>query len=594
MNQPCQAFYDPKSQPIFLPLQLPNSTTIPIVDQQELNLFTHQSANQILSIILADPNQQGLVDTMNDQNLRFICVNKSEVNMEGSQPMQILASQPDTAKGSEKKQEETALNEKPKENADILTQFEQMEQKPSTPNQMIKSSIPSTSRSLSTPRHGRQHVRVLDFNNTPNRFQLAGILEGKHELSSNTPKFPDGTPHNRSIASSLPSSAPPKINSVLPNEKKAEGKFIEAEAFIDENTNISGDGETPKVRKRNRKSVVRTISAHKQTNQVENDKRLKRVAVTKKKISTEDGDSNGSQSNNQPAEAKSTEDALAEWLKIRSASNNQQLFEQNLREQNSKKQESEIPTGRKRRSRRGAKKPAPKKKQAAKKAANESIKSVDLSMNSTLDLDSQNCTVTNLEAQLLEENLRSAKKVTPVKQIIHKSAKKKTPLGKLQIKLMPSPKNKLKKLKSAKKEASSQASSEAKEQNNATSTSAMNNTVEVTSAEVKSCADVKSTTPVTEKSKDDLEVAQNLISMQEVILKQANERSNQTAGAAPTLQLSAIKCVVVERNDIELLRAQNPALSMSALLETPFKGDLNMFPRTPGFNALLPPNLATP
>lgn len=124
-------------------------------------------------------------------------------------------------------------------------------QKVVTPKQLIKSNIRSNSRSLSTPRNENPHVRVLDINCSPNRLRLSEINVNKNESISNTSRFFNETPHNRSIASSLPSSAPPKVDSSFQSRRISIEKSIEsstADVFvpIDENTRISGDSETPK------------------------------------------------------------------------------------------------------------------------------------------------------------------------------------------------------------------------------------------------------------------------------------------------------------------------------------------------------------
>lgn len=576
-----------------------------------------QTSTEIVDLedyVLTDPiaiqSGEVVISTMEDVRSRLIEIDSSDVNKEGSQPVQEYQQAPEIPSSS-KKSDEKNRTELPKEKPNLFAGLNQIgDQKIVTPKHMIKSSIPSTSRSLSTPRNKNPVVRVLDYN-TPNHFhKLIGIAENRSGL--NTSRFLSETPQNRSITSSMPSSAPPKISSVTQSGKVSIEKGVESSTDVfnptDENTVVSADGETPKVRKTNRKSCVRTISAHKEINAEENERRLKRVAKTKKKICPEDGDSNESQASNKKSDAppKSKEDALAEWQKIRSANTNPELFEQNLREQNSKKQEIELSTtGRKRRSRRSKKKSIGKGKQMAKNILDESTKTVDMSMNSSMDVDALNSTQTNLEARMLEENLKSVKKATPTKQmILLKSAKKKTPLAKLQIKLMPSPKNKaLKRQKSAKKlSASNSTGNEAKKMEEQSTSSIPVIHVEEPQPVTESDANGKQLIMASENTNDDLEVAQNLIQMKEVILQQENERkkAQRTEIQSDSVSMSeqAMEVPVVQSNsgpvcrDV-LLNLYQPNLSLSALLDTPFKDNALFLPRTPGLNAILP-NLTTP
>lgn len=535
---------------------------------------------------------------------RLIVVNSSEVDKEGSQPVQEKQQTSSAPEEPPKNEAEANSNEQTNNKSNFFAQFKQTsDQKIITPKQSIKANMPSSSRSLSTPRNKNPVVRVLNYN-TPSRFhKLPGIME----LNVDTSKFCTDTPQNRSITSSMPSSAPPKINSAVQSTKESAEKAVEstsAEVFnpMDENTVVSAEGETPKVRKTNRRSCRRTISSHKELNAEENEKRLKRVATTKKKICIEDGDSNGSQKNEKQEEIQpaSKEDALAEWQKIKSARMNPELFEQNLREQNSKKQDIERTTGRKKRAnaRGSKKKPVSKAKPAPKDALNDS--NVDISMNSSIDVDTLNSTQTNLEARILEENLKSAKKMTPIKQrIAHKSAKKKTPIGKLQIKLMPSPKNKLKRQKNAKRDSAGESTSkEAHKKEPCASSMPASETAQQQQSE----SDPKSAMLATENTNDDLEVAQNLIKMQEVILQQENDRkmaqsaeiqSDSVSMSEPTKEVPIFKTsselIPTDQFSLDLLKmVHQPNLSMSALLDTPFKENILLLPKTPGFNAIQP------
>lgn len=575
---------------------------------------SQQSSNQI---IVSDVSQADAMSNGDENRSRVIIINDEEVEKEGNFPVPIAQSVDtiqktvETAADSDPKQEEAIEIVDNKSLA--LRQLKLAEQKIVTPKQLIKSNIPGSSRSLSTPRNRNPHVRVLDFN-TPSRFRVAEISENKNDSISNTSRFFSETPQNRSITSSMPTSAPPRVNSVTQTQKKSDEKCDEStatEPFVpdcDESTVVSAEGETPKVRKTNRKGCVRAISAHKEINLVENQKRLKRIAQTKKKICPEDGDSNDSDTAKKEVkvEAKvpvSKEDAEAEWERIKNAKNNPELFEQQLREQNSKKQS--LTTGRKKR--RTARKPTAKIKPAAKAVLDESIKSVDMSLNSSLDPDMLNSTLINLEARMLEENLKSAKKVTPVKPTVaSKSKKKKTQMSKVQIKLMPSPKNKaLKRSKSKKELKPAQAPNETNKIEPAT----VETPAEPPIANKPTEVDAQKTN---ENTTDDLEVAQNLLNMQAMILKE-NERKNvqttevqsdSVSMSQPTDANTAVAVAVCKtvsepmaldkRADAELLRnVHQPNLSMSALLETPFKDGPQIFPKTPCFGNILP-HMVTP
>lgn len=559
---------------------------------------------------------------------RVIMVDKDEVNKEGAQSMEIDQQQsgPEGTKETLKKQPEQTTNDQTKEKPNPLAQFKIISgQKVVTPKQSIKPNIPSSSRSLSTPRD--KIKKVLDFN-TPSRFRLTELVENKNESFSNTSRFFSETPQNRSITSSLPSSAPPKVNSVFQSHKVSIEKGVESttDVFVpsDENTVVSVEGETPKVRKNNRRSCVRTISAHKEINPEENEKRLKRVASAKKKICPEDGDSNGSEADNKKEEPKvpqSKESAMEEWNRIQLVKKNPGLFDQYLREESSKKEENQLSTGRKKRQRRTKKKPAAKSaakstaKPAAKIVVDESTKAVDISVNSSFDV-SMNSTMTDLAARMLEENLKSAKKATPIKQDVPKSAKKKTPMGKLQIKLPPmnSPKNKaLKRLKSSKSLAPAQTAE------NVVSSALPEKPVEieiraeisepkVSEKQLESQASDQAPIVVSENTTDDLEVAQNLISLQEVILQKENEKKKALQPQQPEVQNDSVSMsqfevplcktisepMTVDRTKSSLLKSVTKSnLSMSALLETPFKDNSQMFPKTPGFNTIMP-QLTTP
>lgn len=539
------------------------------------------------------PNQDGKRD-------RIIVINDDDINKEGEHPEPAKTS--DNAIEEPKTQSHDQAFQQTKEKQNIVEQLKQIEQKVVTPKQLIRPNIiPGSSRSLSTPRNKNPHVRVLDFN-TPAR-KLFGISENKNE------SFANETPHNRSIMSTgLPSSAPPKVNSAviqsrrISNENESPATAEETFIPVDENTLCSADGETPKVRRGKRKV---------------NKKRLQLAAATKRKkpICTDEADSNGSKASEKKEEknAPKEQDAMAEWQKIRSASTNPVLFEQNLREENSKKQETEdLLNGRKKRSRKAKKKPAASKVEPAKHDPDDTNKSNDISMNSSIDTDILNSTATNLEARMLEENLKSAKKETPHKQFFHKSAKKMTPI---KIKLMPSPKNKA--LKRAKNANTVKSTSETTKDEIGASKSQSKKSDEVP-MEIEAATEEKKVENqsidkvlmlASENTTDDLEVAQNLINMQNVILQQENERKrcqsseNQkeivpVSSTAPVIVVSAPAATVATvaeppADSVVFKSVMHSALSMSTLLETPFKDPGEMFPRTPGLNCIMP-QLTTP
>lgn len=592
--------------------------------------FTVNEGPQLLTMVAPNQNCSTISD---DKHNRFIVINSDDVITEGNQTVQtieieqqtlsadLMAAATNQSQNASEDQVESQQIEKDKTDP-VTAQLKQISsQKVVTPKQLIKSNIPSSSRSLSTPRNKNPHVRVLDFNCTPNRFRLSEISENKNE--SNTSRFFNETPHNRSIVSSLPSSAPPKVDSTIQRRQISIEKSIEssaADAFVpsDENTRISADGETPKVRKSNRRSCVRSISSHKENHPDE--ERSKRVAATKKKICPDDGDSNASDKKSDSKEAIpiSNEDAMAEWQKLRNASKNPGVFEQHLREQNSKKQASEHSTVRKKRPSRSKKKPAAtaaaRKKQIDKIVPDDANKPENTSLNSTIDPDLLNSTELNLEARLLEENLKSAKKATPVKQTVHKSAKKKTPNRKLQIKLMPSPKNKaLKRLRSAKNLAAANAKDKSATSVSCSISLDKLNEPKVTAESTQPASEVANQLPAeaVEKSADlhidkAMEASEILIGMPEIIKQQEIERrksqnqdiqhvaismSQQPAeAAAEPAKNAASEPAPIDncKSTAALLQNMNqPNLSMSSLLETPFKDYGVAFPRTPNLSNIL-------
>lgn len=593
---------------------------------------------------------------------RVIVIDSNETNIEDSILSKTVAETKENASEIQNAQIKSTTK-----SFTFTTQAEEL--KIATPKQLIKSNnCPATSKSLSTPRHKNPHVRVLDFT-TPARFALTNITESKNE-SSNASKAFGYTPQNRSISSSMPSSAPPKISSVqgsLPIEQKLSFCVEESSSMDtvipfgtehDEDTVISVGSETPKVRKkpRDRKACVRTLSAHKEINAQLSETRLKRLEKTKKKIDNDDD--NCSDSKNEmkivTSTASSSEEekkamALQEWNKARSVATNLKFFEQNLREQNSKMQEvQQLNNPNKRRTKRNRRKPISTKSKAktnVEKAADTSIGNVSLT--SSVDGDNLNSTELNLEAKLLEENLRSAKKTsTPAKVSIDLTKGKRKPsTSKMQIKLPQSPKVK-QKLKQQKNKEKSAAAAIAKnddikethpivnansgiDPSNKTENDEIKNPEEAVefSKPVENVLDLQNSSSLHQK--DDLEVAENLLNLKEVILQQEKEQnlrklaeqenanqintSDPMIGSVPVAQQEqqksshqqlAERATVVEETTSELLLGDDSSkqllevnrvnFSMSSLLETPYKFDSSSnFPKTPNL-CNLPPQLDTP
>lgn len=594
---------------------------------QNSSVFTvavEQSNNNILSGTINLQNQftdDRILPTNNDESDCIIIADNDKENEVATLPNpNNFQSTSDATVDVSKEQSQSDNIEQTKEKLNPLAQFKVISgQKPVTPNHTIK---PCTSKSLSTPRD--KIKKVLDFN-TPNRALLAKIDENKNESVSNTSRFFNETPHNQSITSTQPKSAPPKVDSAL-QKKQAFGEksivFSVNNVFVptEQAKVVSAEGETPKVRKSNRRSCVRTISAHKEINHKENEKRLERVASTKKKICTEDGDSNDSGTSSKSKDPKSQDAAMEEWKRMRAISTNPKDFEQNLREQNSKKEEMEMSTGRKR-SRRSKKKPIVKKKQttsAKEEKMHEEPKNtgnpVDISLNSSLDV-SMNSTI-DQHARMLEENLKSAKKITPIKQAIHKSSKKKTPQIKLPSK---SPKNKsFKKIKSTKNLTTPQtASTETVSGHEYSEKVAEVNTKNTTVVEsLKKLTEPQSNDQaaiaISENTTDDLEGAQGLIALQDVVLQTENEKkmapkvqtaeiqSDSVSMSQPVVEVTVVKTMnqplpVEKINQAPLKNIAQPNMSMSTLLETPYKDNAQIFPRTPGITlSTIMPELTTP
>lgn len=180
----------------------------------------------------------------------------------------------------------------------------------------------------------------------------------------------------------MPNSAPPKVNhsrietspavtittrteskdNVASNERSSsqqEESSNDADIHfgreLDEDTIISVGSDTPRVTKKNRKSVVRILSAHKEVN-VEGEQisaaRTKRLAKTKKKIesiiSEDANNADDVKENKTEADATAAlaaeadkklkaEQAAKEWQEVQRSRLNPTVFEQRLREDESRK-----------------------------------------------------------------------------------------------------------------------------------------------------------------------------------------------------------------------------------------------------------------
>lgn len=497
------------------------------------------------------------------------------------------------------------------------------ESKIGTPKeQMRPNNIPSSSRSLSTPRRRNQHVRVLDFT-TPARFPLAEIAEAKNESSS---VFNAITPQNQTITSSIPSSAPAKmsacvdstkakiINTIEPiaEESSSVDSAIPFGQENDEDTVISVGSDTPKVRKKGRRACVRSLSKHKEINVTENVERFKRVAKTKKKICAGSDNSNDGQKIEEPINVKKDDelklDAAEEWRRQREMAKNPMYFEQTLRENESKKQARITAEAPKRRKKRPQQKSAAKtKKKPVKKSAeisteklieqsteqlNESCKSTDISLNSSLDT-TLNSTQLKLEAKLLEDNLASAKKATPAKSTTPKIKKKKKTPAKVHIKLMPSPKvkliAKLKKTPLKKLTIKAQTKSAEPDQNV--------DAAKIKEIEVENVTDQPAVTATlvdstlsNKSTQEDLEAAKELLNMQTIILQQEKDKVKDDLSDFVFPSTSKITEILPTADTRSQLKDSD-----MASLETPFKNESGapLFPRTPGINNILH-SMATP
>lgn len=522
--------------------------------------------------------------------------------------------------------------------SELFFQKTAMEPKVSTPIQAIKTTIPLSARSLSTPRSKVSHVRVLDFT-SPSRGRLPHIAENRNEsFALNASRALISTPHNQSIAASLPRSAPPKLEkSPIWNLPAAPAMdAINEESSSSENpfnrdnendTIVSANSETPKVRKSSRiRCGGRKISAQKTNEQADAPIKPSRRSKRNSKAPEDSNESEQSVEEPKATEKKqSVEDAQAEWERQKAARGMGVGFEQRLREENSKKQElsiqQELNNKPKKRTRKNnkVKTPAKSKKRTAKKktAVNVSNISANMSLNSTACSDILDSTQTRLEAKLLEQALSSAVKQTPIKDSPLKTVKKKTPCGKFKI--MPSPKVKsANKVKSAKKVSIKQPTSGAKQM--AVDDNAIQ-MVDVPMAqnasdapEAKPCSSSMLSVPAVEVESSnsgitteiDLEGAQNLLSMREGRKKNEKALANcnlaqecvpATSMMKPVELATQATCsAIITDKTVQLnVHQSQRALNISSLLETPYKHDMDalLIPKTPCMNNLMS-SLITP
>lgn len=590
----------------------PYSMPTIMIDPQNIVNSNEFPSNQLM----LNANQQGIID---ESQHRIIIIDDNNMNIgepDGTKPEEM----PNTIEIPTEKIEEPPT--KPSE----------PELTAATPKEQIKSNLPTSSKSLSTPRRRNPHVRVLDFT-TPARLQLSDIAELKSESTCfNASKLFAITPQNHSITSSIPSSAPAKMSAVVDTAVKSRitktiEPIVEESSSVDtvipfsrendEDTVVSVGSDTPKVRKKSRRSCVRTLSSHKELNTVENEKRFKRVAKTKKKICDGSENSNEDEKSEESTESKKADepkiDPSLEWEMLKKMKNDPKLFEQHLRESESKKQTLTTVNGpNKRRTRRAQKKaPAKTKKPAvakttakksaekseekseeksAEKSTENSNKSTDVSFNSSMNTTlntTLNSTQLRLEAQMLEDNLSSAKKSTPIKHITAKQLKKKKTPNKVHIKLMPSPKIKSKKTPKKETKIDKQVTDVKQSE---IETELITNQPAIELMSVDSTLSNKST-------HEDLQAANDLINMKDFILQQEKGKQivEQCVDDQPSILPAPSTKTITE--SITLTQSTSiPSTSLSMLsLETPFKNEIatTMFPRTPGVNQLLS-QLTTP
>lgn len=541
---------------------------------------------------------------------RFIVINSDEVNAEGQ-------------KGSTTQSERT-----------VASASSEQPPKSNTPQQPVETNVPSSSKSSATPRHKISHVRVLDFT-TPARNKFKTIDPNTATYTGgldalNASRQIDDTPHNRSIASTVPNSAPPKIDSTKSERVAPPILHTETSSSMDtvihvdisEDTVISVGSETPKVRKLRRNACVRTLSTHKELNEEVAADRLKRLEKTKKKIQP-DEDSNeasgGTQTNafkaiseEKAKEATATTETAStsaeeEWRRLRDARKNPALFEQMLREESSKEQEKkDTENACKRRNKRNERKKAastvvaPTNAQSIAETAN-----LSETFNSTMESEfNESNTLLNAHAQMLENNLKSAKKLTPEKKTTKPKPKRNK--NEIRIKLPESPTVKaLKRHRS-----SSKLKASAPEVSSTTEQQSDSHRQEQGQEKISTDADVKTSLPpqpadepiARANTSNDLEVARDLLQLNETIIQKEKQLSaRKVTGSQPdctstvttAYQKNAVGTSTTATTAATDNVQRNASLSLSALLETPLKlDDFPLFPKTP--NVHFPPQLVTP
>lgn len=434
--------------------------------------------------------------------------------------------------------------------------------------------------------------------------------------------------------STAPNSAPPKINfvqegvtsSIQPlstvTEKSSSTDMVHFGRENDEETVISVGSDTPKPRKKNRNSCVRALSSHKKPNVGEEkfEERQKRLANTKKKIENDDeSNSNPSTAENQETKTEiattslqQTTDAwLNEWKKIYANRRNSNALEQQLREANSKQQELQEPQKNQRRNRH---------RHRARDKLSKINEKRDDAINSSAEIGDNASPGLSLQAQMLEDALKSAKKETPVKQNVKNKAHQKTPARRSSTKLiikLPKPSPKTKKRSKENKTLVQKPVDEAlpliehvadeKEKPDANVT----NNLVVDSYQKPIIPIQSDRTPL------QLEVAQNLLKLQEgnhcsLVIKRIslNTEENATSGREQKTEIqqstfTAGECftsvsttysTMMESNVNKIVTTNSHHqghFSISSLLETPLKLNVSSaFPKTPGIH--LPPQLETP
>lgn len=436
--------------------------------------------------------------------------------------------------------------------------------------------------------------------------------------------------------SSAPSSAPPKMSSAkeIINTNVPMLSAIAEESSSrdtihfghDEDTVISAGSDTPKLRKKNRNSCVRTLSSHKQSNNDDDnfEERQKRLANTKKKIENDD------ESNSNPPVVENQEPkvqiataskvptqnlddpSMIEWKRIFEARRDPNAFEQQLREANSKQEESLEPQRNQRRNR---------NRQRTRDTKPKATEKPEETINSSVEISDNVSPGLTLHAKMLEDALKSAKKETPVKQSIKTKKSKKTPTRRntLVIKLPNTPKNKKtekhsKENKSGEEKTATEIPQSTENVTNANTKPEVENSNQIISTNFVADAYRKPTLLVQiERTPLQLEVAENLLKLQEgshcpsamkrvslnteesVTVQKDQKREIQKSTSTTCISTASTSVLKTNENKIVATSSyhHHGHISISSLLETPLKLDSSSaFPKTPGTQ--LPPQLETP